>query len=377
MLLAFGYSRRYNTGPFVTMSTKPRPDRAWIDVDLTRLAANAQMVRAKAVGARLLPMIKADGYGLGAVPVARELERAVDPWGFGVATINEGAILRAAGIRRPIVVFTPARRDQLAGYRAHDLRAVLDDPSLTRDWDLPFHLEIDTGMGRSGVRWDDAHVADCRGAALEGAFFHFHSAEDAPETVTQQAARFQSALAVLGERPRFLHAANSAAIWHFETVLDLVRPGILLYGCRPAPDIPEPASVATLRSRVVSLRRIPAGESVSYGAEWRARQDTIVATVGFGYADGMTRTVQGKARLIINGRLFPVVGRITMDMILADLGPDGAGVRVGDVVTLVGRDGQASISWEDLAGWAGTNTYEMLCRTGQRVERRYTTGGMD
>jgi alanine racemase len=342
-----------------------------MEVSLGNLAANARMVAARANGARLLPMVKADGYGIGALPAAKALEASVDPWGFGVATVAEGTALRAGGVSRPVVVFTPARPEQLPAYRAHDLRAVLDDPATIAAWDLPFHLEVDTGMGRSGVRWDDPRLRACATARLEGAFFHFHSAEDAPATVEVQWQRFQRALAQLGPRPRLLHAGNSAGIWHFDERLDLVRPGMFLYGCRPAADLPAPRPVAAVRSRVVSLRRIPAGESVSYGAEWVAPRETTIATVGFGYADGLPRCVQGRAEALIGSRRFPVVGRITMDMVMADLGPDPGAVRVGDRVTVVGQDGDETITWDDAARWAGTNTYEMMSRIGARVERMY------
>src|SRR5262245_56365613 len=134
------------------MSTLADPplNRAWMRVDLANLVANATAVRAAAHGARLLPMLKADAYGLGATPIARALEQGADPWGFGVARADEGAALRAAGIRRPIIVFTPARLEELDVFRQHDLRAVLDDPSVIARWTLPYHLDIDTGMSRSG-----------------------------------------------------------------------------------------------------------------------------------------------------------------------------------------------------------------------------------
>jgi alanine racemase len=341
-------------------------------VDLASLVSNAVTVRAAARGARLLPMLKADAYGFGAVPVARALEGspAADPWGFGVAGVGEGAALRAAGIRRPILVFTPARSEAQEAFRAHDLRAALDDPAVIAGWTLPYHLDVDTGMGRSGVRWDDPRLAQCRTAKLEGAFTHFHSAEDDPGSVELQWSRFETALRALGERPRLVHAANSAAVWRLEQRLDLIRPGLFLYGVRPAPHVPAPRPVASLYARVVSVRRICAGEGVSYGVEWRAPRDTTIATVGLGYADGVPRATQGKLVVLIGGRRYPVVGRITMDMVMVDAGPDGT-VRTGDVATFVGRDSGEEITWDDVAGWAGTNVYEVICRVNPRVERIY------
>jgi alanine racemase len=307
--------------------------------------------------------------------VARALEQSVDPWGFGVATVPEGVALRAAGIRRPIIVFTPALAESQPQYRAHDLQAVLDNPVVIREWFSPYQLEIDTGMGRSGVRWDDPAIAACRTPRMQGAFMHFHSAEDDQASVREQWSRFGRAVQALGERPRLLFVANSAAVWRLDEELDLVRPGIFLYGCRPMAGVPEPQPVASLRARVVSVRGIPAGESVSYGAEWVATRDARIATIGFGYADGLHRSAQGKAAVLIAGQRYPLVGRITMDMVLADVTDARTPVALGDRVTLVGSDGRETIAWEDLASWAGTNTYEMMSRLGSRVERVYLEAG--
>lgn len=355
----------------MTLSTQPDQERAWVEVNLAHLVANARTAQAAARGARLLPMVKAEAYGLGAVPVARALEQ-LDPWGFGVATIDEGAALRQAGIRRPIIVFTPARVDSLPRFRDHDLRAVLDDAAAVAAWDRPFHLEIDTGMGRAGIRWDDQEVATLRSPHLEGVFTHLHSADASPASVEQQWTRFRAALDRLPTRPKLVHAANSAGAWRLQQALDLVRPGIFLYGGRMARDLPEPRPVATLRARVVSLREIPAGESVSYGAEWRAARNTMVATLGIGYADGVRRSVQNRAQVLLCGRRCPVIGRVTMDMIVVDVGPaGGAGPRVGDVATLIGSDGAESISLDEFAGWAGTVSYEVLTGLGRRLPRVY------
>jgi alanine racemase len=315
-------------------------------------------------------MLKADAYGLGAVEVARALEKGADPWGFGVARVDEGAVLRAAGVRRPILVFTPARLDEQDAFRQHDLRAALDDPAVIAAWTLPYHLDVDTGMSRSGVRWDDPRLAKCRTANLEGVFTHFHSAEDNPASVETQWSRFETALRTLGDRPSLVHAANSAAVWRLEQSLDLVRPGLFLYGSRPAPDLPLPRPVSSLHSRVVSVRRVCQGEGVSYGVEWKAPRDTVIATVGLGYADGLPRATQGRLTVLIGGRRYPVVGRITMDMVMADAGPDGV-VRPGDVATFIGRDGKEEITWADVAACAGTNVYEVMCGVNPRVERVY------
>lgn len=349
-------------------------NRARIEIDLANLVANARTVQAAAQGAPLLPMVKADAYGLGVIPVVRALE-ALEPWGYGVATVAEGIELREAGIRRPILVLTPPPADLLAAYRDHDLRAVLDQPAVAGVWDRPFHLEIDTGMARCGVRWDDADgIAAFGSELLEGVFTHFSAADQGRDTVDVQWSRFQSALAGLGGRPPLVHAQNSAGAWRLQERLDLVRPGIFLYGGEHAPDLPPPLPVATLTAPVVSLRRLPRGEPVSYGGTWTAPQDTTVATLGIGYADGVPRAVEGKAHVLLDGVRCPLVGRVTMDFVMVDLQDTAPAVRVGDVATLVGRDGDEQIGIDEFAGWAGTIAYEALTRLRMRAAREYVNG---
>lgn len=359
----------------MNLSTRTLRERAWVEVSLANLVANARTALAAARGARLLPMVKADAYGLGAVAVARALEE-LDPWGFGVATIEEGAELRAAGIDRPIVVFTPASPETLPQYRRHRLTAVLDREDAIRVWDLPFHLEIDTGMGRAGIRWDDeATLEKVTNVGLEGVFTHFHSADVSPESVEQQWRRFVRAVDRLPVQPRLLHAANSAGIWRLAERLSLVRPGIFLYGGSAGPGLPLPAPVVALRARVVSVRILPAGEGVSYGAEWRAPSPTAIATLGIGYADGISRSIQGKARVLLCGKECPVVGRITMDMVMVDAGSPQAPA-IGEVATLIGSDGERSITLDEFARWSGTISYEVLTRLGKRLPRIYLEGSL-
>ncbi len=374
MVLAFAYSRRYNTRPSVNVSTKLSKRRAWVEVNLDNLVANARTVQTVAQGAALLPMVKADAYGLGAVRVVEALE-VLDPWGYGVATVDEGIQLRAAGIRRPVLVFTPARAERLEVYREHALRAVLDDATVAAEWDHEFHLEVDTGMGRCGLRWDaDDAIAQCSSRWLEGVFTHLYAADAQPETVSTQRSRFQRALEALGTRPKLVHVANSAGAWRLDERLDLARPGIFLYGGRHAPDLPAPLPVAVLQAEVVAVRRIPAGETVSYGGDWTAPRPTTVATLGVGYADGVPRAVQNRAQVLLHGVRRPVVGRVTMDFIMVDVGSATDAVRVGDVATLIGRDGDDEITVDEFASWSGTISYEILTGLGTRLVRLYVTG---
>jgi alanine racemase len=353
------------------MSTQPNDGRGWAEIRLANLVANARAVLAAHPGARLLPMVKANAYGLGAIPCARAL-RAADPWGYGVATLAEAAELRAAEFSEPIVVFTPAAAGDLPRVRALGVRAVLDDPAVIALWDRPFHLEVDTGMARCGVRWDaSATLAACQSPHLEGAFTHLHSADTRPDTVREQWDRFGVALAALGGRPALVHVANSAGAWRLPESLDLARPGVFLYGGHVATDLPVPAPVVALRAPVVSLRRVRAGDGVSYGADWVAPEDTTVATLGLGYADGVPRSVQGHAHVLLGGRRCPIVGRVTMDFVMVNAGRDGGGIAVGDVATLIGSAGDDTITLDTFAGWAGTISYEIIARLGPRLARRY------
>ncbi|HXE57264.1 MAG TPA: alanine racemase [Gemmatimonadales bacterium] len=353
------------------MSIPADTARAWVDVDLAALLANASTV-ARASGTRLLPMVKANGYGLGAVPVARALE-AVDPWGFGVACVEEGIELRAAGITRPIVAFTPLTRDRIPLHLEHDVRPAIGDVDTLAAWlaasDRPFHLEIDTGMGRAGVRWHDAEALAAAAALVasapgwEGLFTHFHSADGDEAATLAQRRRFEDVVRRLPRRPALVHAANSAAALRGIAGGDLARPGIFLYGGAAGGRRAEP--VARLRARVVAVRRVRAGDTVSYDATWRASRDTTIATLGIGYADGVPRSLSCRGRVELRGRVVGIVGRVTMDMTMIDAGD--LPVVPGDVATIVG----GAVSLDEQAGLAGTIAYELLTSLGRRVERRY------
>ncbi len=361
------------------MTFSPETTRAWVDVDLAALIANARTV-ATVSGSRLLPMVKANGYGLGAVAVARALE-VLDPWGFGVASVEEGAALRAAGVTRPILVVTPLVPEWIEHYLSHELRPSIGDLVALESWTgssgKPFHLEIDTGMSRAGLRWDDrerlSHCATVlqNAGGWEGAYTHFLASESDASGTQRQWDRLHEALRILPRRPALVHAANSAAALRGKSFAgDVVRPGIFLYGGGAAK--PEPRPVAALRARVVALRTINVGDTVGYGGTWRAERPVTVATVCVGYADGFPRGTPpaGRERLQreieLNGRLVPVVGRVTMDMCMAAVDES---VALGDVATVFG--GLASLDRQAEA--AGTISYELLCRLGSRVPRRYAT----
>lgn len=334
---------------------------AWVEIDLGSLVRNAKALADRA-RAPLLPMVKADAYGLGAIPVVRALE-SLDPWGYGVATITEGAELRAAGITRPIVVFTPLLVSDLAAARVHDLTPALGSQESISAWGGRWHLAVDTGMNRAGMPWDTVNTL---GKVPEGAFTHFHSAERDDGSMELQLARFREALAKLPERPRFLHAENSSALEKLSkpSEWDLVRPGVFLYGVGKTA---EP--VATLKAHIVDLRTIGAGESVSYSGGYRATSPRRIATLALGYADGYRRSFGNRGRVVVNDREAPVVGNVTMDMTMIDV--TDVPCAIGDVATLLGRAGDRILDAMTVAETGGVSPYELLVGLKLRAPRIY------
>jgi alanine racemase len=348
--------------------------RAWVDVDLAALVANARTVAAVS-GSRLLPMVKANGYGLGAVEVARAL-LPTEPWGFGVASVDEAEILRLGGIAVPVLVLTPLVPHAIPQYLEHGLRPSIGDTAALEAWtgqtDRPFHLEIDTGMSRAGIRWDDraslerARVLLASAPGWEGAFTHFLDAESDRATTDAQWSRLQQILELFSRRPAIVHAANSAAALRGRSYAgDMVRPGIYLYGGAAGPAKPLP--VAALRARVVAVRTLKPGDTVGYGGPWCARSECVVATLAVGYADGFPRSASPTTvvrHIELGGKLAEVAGRVTMDMCMVVApGP----VIVGQVGTVYG----GMMSLDQQAEAAGTISYELLTRLGPRVTRCY------
>ncbi|HEX6059090.1 MAG TPA: alanine racemase [Gemmatimonadaceae bacterium] len=349
--------------------------RAWVEVDLGALQRNGQAIAARA-GVPLLPMVKADGYGLGAAAAVRALE-PLAPWGYGVATIEEGRALRDAGVERPIVVFTPLLADDHAAARVASLVPALGDRESIERWQADgggaWHLAIDTGMTRSGVRWSDVGALDAllRAHPPEGAFTHFHSAERNDGSMAAQEGRFRTALASLPARPRLVHAENSAAVARrAPSPWDLVRPGVFLYGVGSGPGAAiAPDPVAHVRARVVAVHDIADGETVSYEAAYRAVGPRRIATLAIGYADGYRRALSNRGSALLGGRRVPVAGVVTMDMTMLDV--TGVMCAPGDVATLVGRDAADELPIEEVARTGDLSPYELLTGLRQRLTRVY------
>jgi alanine racemase len=347
--------------------------RAWVEIDLTALRRNGAAVAARS-GVPLLPMVKADGYGIGALHAALALEE-LNPWGFGVSNVAEGEELRMGGITRPILVLTPIMRTEIDALRRADLTPALGDPAVIESWTRTgrdWHLQIDTGMSRAGLRWDhvEQHADLLRRSRPAGVFTHFHSADLDDGSRDEQEARFDRALAALPERPALVHAENGPAVEaRAPSRWTLCRPGIFLYGVatRAGPLVPHP--VASVRARIVEVRTISEGDTVSYGATWRAPGVRRIATVPVGYADGYRRALGNRGVALLAGQRIPVVGRVTMDMTMFDVTDTDASL--GDVVTLLGRDGDDVISVAELAERGELSPYELLTGLRTRLPRLY------
>ena len=369
-----------------------RPSR--IVVDLSAVGDNLRAIRAR-VGVPVMGIVKANAYGHGLVPVARHLEACgVDR--LGVAFVEEGIALRRAGIRLPILVLGGIFGPQVADYLRHELEITVSSLDKLRQVEAVaealgqrarVHLKIDTGMERIGV-----HSYSCAGfieaaaasrwCDIVGVYSHLACADDPGSPMTdRQVERFAEACAHftrIGAPMPLRHLANSGGVLHAPgTWLDLVRPGIILYGV-----LPDPASQATLAlrpalslvSRVVYFKVVRAGGTVSYGATWTAATDTRIATIPVGYGDGYPRALSSRGEVLLRGHRRPIAGRVCMDQFMVDLGPDGTAYNEDEVV-LVGRhdDGQA-IRVEDIARQAGTIPYEILTGLNERIPRAYVGG---
>lgn len=372
-----------------------RPTRAAIE--LGALVSNVDLIRRAVDGADLCAVVKADAYGHGAVPVARALEQSSLCAALAVSLVEEGVELREAGVSLPILVMGPAQAGGHAEMVGRDLTPVVSDPAdldrldtigRNRGSRIRIHMKFDTGMGRLGMPHADAAALVARvlasgGLALDGICTHFASA-DLPDLAAataatgEQLACFDGVLAAAraaGAAPRVIHAANSAGALRFPAARhDMVRPGIALYGngpVAPAVELGPLRQVMQLESEVAQIRDVAVGQAVSYGGVWRAQRRSRIAVVPVGYADGYPRRLTGSADALLRGQRCPVVGTISMDMILVDVTCLTHDAQVGDAVVLLGAQGEESISAAELAGKAGISEYEVTCGVSRRVPRIY------
>jgi alanine racemase len=366
--------------------------RAWADVSLDAVAANIETLRAVCAPAEVCAVVKAGGYGHGAVPVARAAVDAGAAW-LAVAQVAEATELRQAGVAAPVLLLSEPRPGDVDEALAAGVAVTVYTEELIRQLGaaaregglpVPVHLKVDTGMHRVGAAPEDiVHLAEAVQEepflSLDALWTHCAVADEPEDPFTaRQLERFEAAASALEEagiQVPMRHAANSAAaIAHPASRYDLVRCGIAVYGIPPAPALAdhlalEPA--VRLSTEVAFVKPLAAGERVSYGLRHAVESDTTVATLPIGYADGVFRELGLRHQdVLVGGRRCPMIGVVTMDQVLVDLGPDST-VAAGDEVVLLGAQGTERITPDEWAARLGTIAYEVVCALGARVERRY------
>lgn len=377
-------------------ATEPPGARpTWAEVNLDAIAANVTALKAQAAAPQLMAVVKADGYGHGAVPSAHAALRGGADW-LAVALVEEGEELRSAGITTPILVMTEPPSDHAQRILAADLTpavytsafvSALDSAIVETDQaPIAVHLKLDTGMRRVGVPqadWEDAlrAVRNARGVRLGAIWSHFAVADEPHHPfIAHQAAEFARGLDMarsLDVAYDMAHLCNSAGTLHLhDHHYDMVRPGLAVYGLEPAQGL---AGDTTLRpamswlTRLSLVKHLAAGESVSYGLRWTAQRPTTLGTVPAGYADGVTRSLSNLGEVVVRQHRVPIAGTVCMDQFVIDGGD--LPLSAGDEVCLIGRQGDASVTADDWAAWLGTINYEIVCGVGKRVPRVYRGAG--
>jgi alanine racemase len=378
----------------------------WAEVDLNAYAHNIrELRRITNPKARLMAVVKANGYGHGAVEAARTaLQNGAAA--LGVARIEEAVKIRKAGLEAPILIFGYSLLESASKLIEHGLAqavssvraaAALSDYAQRNGKKIIVHIKVDSGMGRLGLLLDDMtgpmpeKDADalCRreleaisrlpGLAVEGIFTHFATADSADKSyANRQLERFLCFLQDLrraGLMPPIAHAANSGALIDMpESHLDMVRPGIATYGLYPSDEVNkrsiELKPAMALKSRIIHLKRVPAGFSISYGATFHTKRPTIIATVPVGYADGLNRLLSSAGQMLVHGHKVPIVGRVCMDLTMLDVG-ELSGVEIEDEVVVFGRQGNEAIAADEIAAQVNTINYEIVTSITGRVPRVY------
>jgi len=361
----------------------------FIDIDLGAIAHNFSEVKKLVKTAKVMAVVKANAYGHGLIECAKHFEKLGTDY-LGVALVEEGVELRRGGVKAPVLVFGGIVGGQIDQYLANDLDLTassidklnaIEATAAKLNKKARIHIKIDTGMRRIGVRPESAEALieaalKAKNCELVGVFTHYANADSPDEALTrEQLDIFKSCTAEIKRvKPGvILHAANSAGmLLGSEHHLDMVRPGLALYGITPAQHLSGKLNLKpalSLHSQLVFFKVVKAGQGVSYGHTWHAPRDTRVVTVPIGYGDGYSRALSNKAEVIIRGKRYPNVGTICMDQMMVDIGQDSA--YNGDIITVIGRDGSEEITVNDLAAKAGTISYEIFTGLNLRLPRRY------
>jgi alanine racemase len=364
----------------------------WAEIDLSAITHNVREIR-KVVGTatRIMAVVKADAYGHGAVEVSKAALAGGADW-LGVAQLAEGVALRKAGLDAPVLVLGYTPPEQAAEVVQYELSQTvytgemassLAAAAVREGRRVRVHIKVDTGMGRVGwpaelpAAKEILSVAGLPGLEAEGIFTHFATADSRDKGYAkEQLDRFLAMIETLRENGLeipFKHAANSAALLEMpETRLDMVRPGIIIYGLFPSDEVDRTLinlrPAMSLKTRVAYVKNVPAGFKVSYGCTFISSRPTAIATLPLGYADGYSRLLSAKGEVLIHGRRAPVAGRVCMDYLMVDVGHI-PGVAIGDEAVLFGRQGEEEIAADEVAAWLGTINYEVVCMVSHRVPR--------
>ena len=365
--------------------------RVWAEIDLDALADNVRLLKSQANGAALLAVVKANAYGHGAVAVARAaLAAGVDR--LGVICVDEGEQLRRADITAPILVMghTPAAEARrlvdlslTPSVVSREVALALARVASERGIEVAVHLKVDTGLNRYGLPPSEAAdlgrwLRDLAGVQVEGLFTHFASADERDKSHTLEQHRLFLSVAEQLDWVPIRHVSNTATLLDMPDMsLEMVRPGLGIYGCYPSSQVNRSLPVRpalSLKSRVARLTSLAPGESVSYGRTWRASRPSLIGLVLCGYADGLPRALSNRGSVLVRGQRAPIVGRVCMDMCMVDLS-DIPDVAVDDEVVIIGRQGEEEISADEVAELCDTISYEILCGISARVSRLYLRQG--
>lgn len=374
------------------MPTSSRFSPTVVTIDLSALAHNvAQVRRSVSPACEIIAVVKANGYGHGLVEITQALQR-LGIARFGVAMLEEGLVLRTAGIQAPILLLGALFPQQITDVIAHNLTPVIHEPTIAAAFvkqlpataqPYPMHLKIETGMGRLGLTMAELvttlSAAEFNGPLrLEGLMTHLADADGDDQSFSkEQLARFNDAVSKVqqaGFTVPLIHAANSSAIVRYPAAhFSAVRPGLMLYGYHtlpPSVGAPGLIPILSLSTTVAQVRTLSPGASVSYNRTFTANRPMRIAVLPIGYADGFNRLLSNRGAVLVRGQRAPVVGNVCMDMTMVDV-TEISGVQVGDQVVVIGRQGALAISATDLADSLGTIPYEVLCAIGPRVPRHY------
>lgn len=373
-------------------------DRAWAEIDLDALLFNIESIQEKiAKDTKMIAVIKTDGYGHGAKQIAQVLEEEQQVWGYAVATAEEAFILRDSKIQKPILALGYTFPYSYERFIKEDIRSTvftldtakeLSDIAVKNKKNCKIHIKIDTGMTRIGINPDAEGLALIRqicalpSLEIEGIFTHFATADESDKTKTYHQMQLFQEFAEqveqeIQQKIPMKHCSNSAGIVELpEANMDAVRAGIILYGLWPS-DIVQANNriqlkpMFTLKSRVVYVKTVPKGQEISYGGTYTTMRETKVATICIGYGDGYPRSLSNVGVVLLQGQRVPILGRVCMDQFMVDVTDLNLPVCVGDIVTLIGKDGRECITMEELGKLSGRFNYELVCDIGKRIPRIY------